>query len=53
MKSFLQISDTTPVGRFSKEINYLRWLHESGLGEIQDYKIVGNDIELLISDQHP
>jgi uncharacterized protein (DUF362 family) len=34
-------------GREPQSIDYLRWLHESGLGEIEDYEIVGNDIEPL------
>lgn len=35
------------VGRDPQEIDYLRWLHESGLGEIKDYQIVGDSIEPL------
>jgi uncharacterized protein (DUF362 family) len=35
------------VGREPREIDYLRWLYESGLGEIENYEIVGDDIELL------
>ncbi|OLS23088.1 MAG: hypothetical protein ThorAB25_24940 [Candidatus Thorarchaeota archaeon AB_25] len=35
------------VGREPREIDYLRWLYESGLGEIENYEIVGDDIEPL------
>ncbi|MGY5864439.1 MAG: DUF362 domain-containing protein [Candidatus Thorarchaeota archaeon] len=35
------------VGREPKEIDYLRWLHESGLGQIENYEIIGDDIEPL------
>jgi uncharacterized protein (DUF362 family) len=35
------------VGRDPQKIDYLRWLHESGLGEIKDYQIVGDSIEPL------
>ncbi len=35
------------VGRDPKEIDYLRWLHERGLGEVENYQIVGDDIEPL------
>ncbi len=35
------------VGLEPEEIKYLRWLHEYGLGEIREYKIVGDDIEPL------
>ena len=31
-----------------EEINYIRWLHESGLGEIQDFEIIGDRIEPLM-----
>jgi len=35
------------VGRDSHEVDDLRWLHESGCGEIQDYEIIGDSIEPL------
>ena len=35
------------VGQNPREVDYLRWLHEFGLGEIQDYQIVGDSIEPL------
>ena len=35
------------VGRNPHEVDYLRWLHESGLGEIENYQIVGDSIEPL------
>ena len=35
------------AGRDPKEIDYLRWLHESGLGELENFEIVGDDIEPL------
>lgn len=35
------------VGQDPLNVDYLRWLHESGLGEIQDYEIIGDDIEPL------
>lgn len=35
------------VGQEPLSVDYLRWLHESGLGEIEDYEIVGDSIEPL------
>jgi uncharacterized protein (DUF362 family) len=35
------------AGRDPQKIDHLRWLHESGLGEIKDYQIVGDSIEPL------
>ena len=35
------------VGKEPQEVDYLRWLHECGLGEIQDYESVGDSIEPL------
>ena len=35
------------VGGDPQSVDYLRWLHEFGLGEIQDYEIVGDSIEPL------
>ncbi|MHA2064518.1 MAG: DUF362 domain-containing protein [Candidatus Thorarchaeota archaeon] len=35
------------VGQDPQDVDYLRWLHEFGLGEIENYEIVGNDIEPL------
>jgi uncharacterized protein (DUF362 family) len=35
------------VGREPKGIDYLRWLHESGLGQFENYEIVGDDIDSL------
>ena len=35
------------VGRDPQSIDYLKWLNEYGLGEIQDYEIVGDSIEPL------
>ena len=35
------------VGRNPQEVDYLRWLHESGLGEIENYLIAGDSIEPL------
>jgi len=35
------------VGRDPQSIDYLKWLHESGLGEIQNYEIIGDSIEPL------
>ncbi|TFG29501.1 DUF362 domain-containing protein [Candidatus Thorarchaeota archaeon] len=35
------------VGGDPPSVDYLRWLHESGLGEILDYEIVGDSIEPL------
>ncbi len=35
------------VGRDPQDVDYLKWLHEFGLGEIQDYEIVGDSIEPL------
>ncbi len=35
------------VGRDPHEVDYLRWLSETGLGEIEDYQIVGDSIEPL------
>jgi len=35
------------VGRNPLEVDYLRWLHESGLGEIENYRIVGDSIDPL------
>jgi uncharacterized protein (DUF362 family) len=36
------------TGRDPQEIKYIKWLHEAGLGEIQDYEIVGGEIDPLI-----
>ena len=35
------------VGRDPLDVDYLKWLHEFGLGEIENYEIVGDDIEPL------
>lgn len=35
------------VGGDPQSVDYLRWVYESGLGEIQDYEIVGDSIEPL------
>lgn len=35
------------VGQDPLSVDYLRWLHECGLGEIEDYEIVGDSIEPL------
>jgi uncharacterized protein (DUF362 family) len=35
------------VGGDPQSVDYLRWLYESGLGEIQDYEVVGDSIEPL------
>ena len=35
------------VGRNPHEVDYLRWLHESGLGEIQNFNLIGDSIEPL------
>jgi uncharacterized protein (DUF362 family) len=35
------------VGRDPQDADYLKWLHEYGLGEVQDYEIVGDSIEPL------
>ena len=35
------------VGQEPKSVDYLRWLHECGLGEIQNFEIVGDSIEPL------
>jgi len=35
------------VGRNPQSIDYLKWLNEYGLGEIQNFEIVGNSIEPL------
>jgi uncharacterized protein (DUF362 family) len=35
------------VGQDPQSVDYLRWLHEAGLGEIQDYELVGDSIEPL------
>ncbi len=35
------------VGQDPLEVDYLRWLHECGLGEIHDYQIIGDSIEPL------
>ncbi|MCK4568630.1 MAG: DUF362 domain-containing protein [Candidatus Thorarchaeota archaeon] len=35
------------VGRDPQSIDYLKWLNEYGLGEIQDFEIVGDSIEPL------
>ena len=35
------------VGKEPQSVDYLRWLHESGLGEIENYEMVGDDIEPL------
>jgi uncharacterized protein (DUF362 family) len=35
------------VGQPPSDVDYLRWLHESGLGEIDNYEIVGDRIESL------
>ncbi|MHA1927639.1 MAG: DUF362 domain-containing protein [Candidatus Thorarchaeota archaeon] len=35
------------VGQDPQSVNYLKWLNEGGLGEIENYEIVGDDIEPL------
>ena len=35
------------VGQEPQSVDYLRWLHESGLGEIENYEVVGDSIEPL------
>ena len=35
------------VGQEPQSVDYLRWLHESGLGEIENYEIEGDSIEPL------
>ncbi len=35
------------VGGKPQDVDYLRWLHEYGLGEIENYKVVGDSIEPL------
>lgn len=36
------------TGRDPKEIDYIRWLYESGLGEIENYEVIGDRIDPLI-----